>query len=126
MQRMTERLQVLYVEDNDDVRELIAMLLDDEGLSVVECASAEAAEAAFAAQHFDVLITDVSLPSLSGTQLATRLQRGRSDLWVVFCSGYPMHDGLHSWGPRARSLLKPFEAEELHALMEEVRSSSIR
>jgi two-component system, cell cycle response regulator CpdR len=115
-------MHVLYVEDNADVRELIVMLFEDEGLEVVSCASAEEAEAEFANHHFDILFTDVSLPSMPGTELATRLQRGRSDLWVVFCSGYAMHQGLHCWGPRARCLVKPFEAEELHALVEEIRA----
>lgn len=123
MRCMTQTLQVLYVEDNDDVRELIVMLLEDEGLAVVACNSAEAAQAQFALQHFDVLITDVSLPSMMGTELATRLQRLSSDLWVVFCSGYAMQHGLLSWGPRARSLVKPFEANDLHAVMEEIRNS---
>jgi two-component system, cell cycle response regulator CpdR len=117
-------MQILYVEDNADVRELIVMLLEDEGLTVVSCGSAEAAEAEFSRHHFDVLITDVSLPTMAGTELATRLQRLRSDIWVVFCSGYPMHHGLHSWGPRARTLLKPFEADELHVLMTEIRTLS--
>lgn len=120
---MTEPLQVLYVEDNPDVRELIVMLLEDEGLNVVDCSSSEAALAAFTAQRFDVLITDVSLPSMPGTELATCLQRQHSELWVVFCSGYAMQHGLLSWGPRARSLVKPFEADELHALMQEIRAS---
>jgi two-component system, cell cycle response regulator CpdR len=118
-------MRVLYVEDNADVRELIVMLLEDEGLTVVNCADANAAEVEFAKQHFDVLITDVSLPDVPGTELAARLQRGRSDLWVVFCSGYPMHHGLHAFGPRARALRKPFEAEELHALLAEIRALSV-
>lgn len=117
-------MRVLYVEDHPDVRELIVMLLEEEGLTVVACASAEAAEAQFAAGRFDVLMTDVSLPTMRGTELATRLQRDRPELWVVFCSGYSMQDGLQAWGPRARSLMKPFEADELHALMTDIRASS--
>ena len=69
-------------------------------------------------------MTDVSLPSLRGTELATRLQRHRPDLWVVFCSGYSMQDSPKPWGPRARSLMKPFEADELRSLMEEIRPSA--
>ncbi len=115
-------MRVLYVEDHADVRELITLLLEEEGLSVVACASADDAQAAFAAGRFDILVTDVSLPTMRGTELATRLQRGRPDLWVVFCSGYPMQDGLKAWGPRARSLMKPFEADELHSLMTEIRA----
>lgn len=117
-------MQVLYVEDNADVRELIVMLLEEEGLRVVACASAETAEACFAQQHFEVLITDVSLPSMAGTELAARLQRARSNLWVVFCSGYPMQHALAAWGQRARCLPKPFEADELHALMQEIRAAN--
>ena len=117
-------MRMLYVEDNPDVRELIGLLLEEEGLSVVSCASAELAEVEFAKGEFDVLMTDVSLPSMRGTELASRLQRHRPDLWVVFCSGYSMQDGLKAWGPRARSLMKPFEADELHSLMQEICASA--
>lgn len=117
-------MRVLYVEDHAEVRELIVLLLEEEGLSVVACASAEAAQTAFATAPFDILMTDVSLPTMPGTELATRLQRAHTDLWVVFCSGYSMRDGLKAWGPRARSLMKPFEADELHGLMAEIRASA--
>lgn len=76
-------MRVLYVEDHADVRELIVLFLEEEGLSVVPCASAEAAQAAFSAGRFDMLVTDVSLQAMPGTELATRLQRGRPDLWVL-------------------------------------------
>ncbi len=116
-------MRVLFVEDNDEVRSLIGELLEEEGLEVLACASAEAAEIEFDRGRFDVVLTDVSLPSMSGTELARRLLQKRPGLWMVFSSGYPMHDGLASWGPRVRSLLKPFELEELQVLMEEIRAS---
>jgi len=117
-------MNVLYVEDNQDVRELVCLILDEEQLAVVACANAEIAEVEFAQRRFDILITDVSLPLMPGTELARRLQKGRPDLWVIFCTGYPMQHGLHAWGDRARCLRKPFEPEELHALLEECRAGS--
>jgi two-component system, cell cycle response regulator CpdR len=117
-------MQVLYVEDNPDVRELIEMMLVEAGLSVTACANAEQAQAHFATKVFDMLITDISLPGMGGTELASRMQQGRPDLWVVFCTGYPMHKRLAAWGQRARSLSKPFEPEELQALLHEVRSGA--
>lgn len=115
-------MRVLFVEDNDTVRELIGEMLADEGLDVVACASAEAAEIEFGRGDFAVVMTDVSLPSMPGTELARRLLRKSPDLWIVFVSGYSMTEGLAAWGPRARSLLKPFDDDELHRLMTEIRA----
>jgi len=117
-------MNILYVEDNADVRELICLMLEEEGLAVAACANAEDAEVEFARRRFDILITDVSLSGIPGTELARRLQKDRPDLWVVFCTGYPMRYGLSAWGARARCLGKPFEPEELHALLEECRAGS--
>ena len=115
-------MNILYVEDNSDVRELICLMLEEEGLTAVACANAEEAEVEFARRRFDMLITDVSLPGMPGTELARRLQATRPDLWVVFCTGYPMRVGSSAWGARARCLGKPFEAEELRALLDECRA----
>lgn len=116
-------MHTLYVEDNPDVRELICWMLEDEGLQVVACSNAQDAESEFALRRFDILITDVGLPSMPGTELARRLQKDRPDLWVIFCSGYPMTHGLQAWGSRARSLSKPFDVEELQQLLAECRST---
>ena len=116
-------MHVLYVEDNSYVRELLCLMLEEEGMRVVACSNAQEAELEFALRRFDILITDVSLPSVPGTVLARRLQSARPDLWVIFCSGYPMQQGVHAWGARARSLTKPFEVDELHRLLVECREA---
>ncbi|MEP7099530.1 MAG: response regulator [Burkholderiales bacterium] len=111
---------ILYVEDNDDVRELIGMLLEGAARELVQCASGEAALAALAQRPFDILITDVSLPGLSGTELARRALAANPRQWVVLCSGYEFGQALHTLGPNVRSLPKPFEAEDLDALLSEI------
>ncbi len=115
-------MRVLFVEDNEDVRDLIGELLAEEGLEVTSCEGAEAAERAFADGRFELVLTDVSLPSMSGTELAKRLLARRPEQWVVFSSGYRMEIDPATWGPRVRSLLKPFDADELHAVVETVRA----
>jgi DNA-binding response OmpR family regulator len=47
------------------------MMFDDEGLEYFGCGNAEMAQAEFAKRRFDVLITDISLPDMQGTVLAT-------------------------------------------------------
>ena len=80
-------MRVLYVEDNQDVRELTELMFQDEGLEFVSRGNAATAELAFEKEHFELSITDISLPDLQGTVLATRLQQRSPHLWIVFCSG---------------------------------------
>ena len=66
-------MRILYVEDHPELRETIGMLMEGEGRTVTPCASAEEALVLDAGDPFDVLVTDVSLPGLSGTDLARQL-----------------------------------------------------
>ena len=81
--------KVLLVEDSEDTREAFARLLELEGASVVLAANArEAAERAIGGD-FDVLLTDLGLPDISGdalitTVLATAQRRPK----VVVVTGY--------------------------------------
>ena len=111
-------LRVLYVEDHADLRELMSWLLRNEGLDVVDCATAEDAEAKFLTETFDVLLTDINLKGASGVQLARRMLATRPDARIVFCSGYLMEHGLTELGPNVRSLPKPFEPEDLWHVLE--------
>ena len=80
-------MRILYVEDNPELRETIGKLMEGEGRTVTPCASAEEALALDAGDPFDVLVTDVSLPGLSGTDLARQLLADDPQRWVVLCSG---------------------------------------
>jgi CheY-like chemotaxis protein len=116
-------ISMLYVEDNDDVRESIRLLLEGDGRQVVACANASAAMAELERQRFDVLVTDVSLRGMSGIELARALLARHPHHWIVLCSGYAFAGGLDTLGPNVRSLTKPFEIEELDALLLEIAAS---
>jgi CheY-like chemotaxis protein len=116
-------LRILYVEDNDDLRETIGMLLESDEREVTTAANAEAALATWQAGRFDVLVTDVSLPGISGTALAREVLATDPQQWVVLCSGYGFGQSLGTLGPNVRALPKPFELDELDALMDEIVAS---
>lgn len=119
-------LTVLFVEDNDYLREVIGLLLEEENVELVACGSAEAAQAELAKRPFDVILTDVNLPRLSGTELAKQVLATRPNAWVVFSSGYVLDHGLSRLGPNVRSLTKPFEVDALQALLAEIRADVTR
>jgi CheY-like chemotaxis protein len=116
-------LSILYVEDNEHLREAIGMLMEGEGREVVSCATGEDALVADAQQVFDVVVTDVSLPGMSGTDLARALLQNNPTRWIVLCSGYDLSQGLDSLGTNVRMLRKPFELEELDALLAEITAA---
>jgi two-component system cell cycle response regulator CpdR len=113
-------LSLLYVEDNDDLREIFQEMLEAENREIVACANGEDALAVWESRHFDIVLTDISLPGMSGTDLARRLLEMQPNAWIVLCSGYHYPHGLSSLGPNVRSLPKPFELEELDTLMQEI------
>jgi CheY-like chemotaxis protein len=116
-------LRILYVEDNEDLRSTIGMLLEGDDREVVTCPDAAQALGVLAERAFDVVVTDVSLPGLTGTELARRLLAVKPDHWVVLCSGYEFRHGLSELGPNVRSLSKPFELEDLESLLQEIAAA---
>lgn len=114
-------LRALFIEDNAELREQIGYLLEELGLAVHACASAEEALAVYAPQQFDFVMTDVSLPKMSGVELARAILQRAPDTWLVFSSGYSMGADLSSFGPNVRALLKPFEVPDLEQLLDEIR-----
>ncbi len=117
------RLRTLFVEDNEYLREQIAWMLEQEELDVVVCATGEQAEIEFKRGAFDVVITDVSLPKMSGVDLARRVLAASPTTWVVFATGYPMADKLAYFGSHVRSLDKPFDVADLQRVLEEIHDS---
>jgi two-component system cell cycle response regulator CpdR len=113
-------LSILYAEDNKDLRDTLSDMLECPGRTVVAVATGEDALAAWQTGAFDLLVTDISLPGMSGTELARILLAKNPAQWVVLCSGYQYGSHVAKLGPNVRALPKPFELEELDALMDEI------
>jgi len=116
-------MRILYVEDNDDLRGAMAYLLRGDHREVVECANGEDALSIFESSKFDAVVTDVSLPGISGTELARTILRTQPLHWIVLCSAYDPAHWVSQLGPNVRSLPKPFELDEMEALMAEITTS---
>ena len=84
---------VLLVDDDDFVRELAQEIMEMNGYSVLTAKTGRIALQLFAEYNNSVhmLITDVSMPIMSGAELAERLRELRSNLKILFTSGYPDH-----------------------------------
>jgi CheY-like chemotaxis protein len=109
---------ILYVEDNDFIRESFAELLTTAERRIVCVADGAGAREALRDQNVNLLITDINLPDGSGLDVARDALRQNPRLPVIVCSGYDLEEIARSLGPTAHPLRKPFELDELEALVE--------
>jgi CheY-like chemotaxis protein len=115
-------LRLLVVEDNPDARYLVCETLRALGHDVEAAASGEEALPLLASQSFDVLFTDVSLPGMSGVELARQSRQTRPDLELLFASGYGDELTRHLEFP-ARSLQKPYDIDLLQDALAQIAAS---
>jgi two-component system response regulator PilR (NtrC family) len=103
---------ILVVDDDDVIRETLCELLSTE----YSCQTADTAEEALArlqTQRFDVVLTDISMPGLSGMELLTRVVELYPGTPVIIISGLSDQDQAQSLIGRGAFdyLLKPFRLE---------------
>lgn len=115
---------ILYVEDNDFVRESCTELLATADRRVVCVADGAGAREALREQNVNLLITDINLPDGSGLDVAREALRQNPKLPVIVCSGQDLRDVALALGPGAYALMKPFELDELEALVERLAQTA--
>jgi signal transduction histidine kinase/ActR/RegA family two-component response regulator len=109
---------ILLVDDDDPVRAVTAAMLRDLGYTVRDVASGEAALAILAQDvGTDILLTDLVMPGMNGSQLAAAARAGREDLPIVFISGYADLIG-EALTTKDRLIRKPFSADDLYGAIE--------
>ena len=81
--------RILFVEDEDSVRTFGIRALQKKGYQVVGCSSAEnALEFVEKDDNFNLLLTDMVMPGMSGAELTKTLKERLPDLRVILASGY--------------------------------------
>jgi DNA-binding NtrC family response regulator len=109
---------ILYVEDDDFIRESFAEMLTTAERRIVCAADGSAARNALREQKVDLLMTDIHLPDGSGLALAREALAQNPGLPVIVCSGDDVREVTRSLGPTAHPLMKPVDLDELEALIE--------
>lgn len=106
---------ILLVEDDAPVRDLVREELKKFGYRVLE--SKNGLEACLIATqqvgNFQLLLTDVVMPGMNGTELAQHLRIIKPDLKILFMSGYADDVGIGSQDQLSDYLQKPFTPEVL-------------
>jgi CheY-like chemotaxis protein len=101
---------VLVVEDEEVVRRLVRQVLEQAGYAVVEAADGARAVELAESRQVDLLLTDLTMPGLTGREVAERLRGTHPELKVIYMSGYADGEALEQG---VEVLEKPFTFDVL-------------
>lgn len=114
-------MRVLIVDDDPDLTDVFAMLIQAEGHEVVTANSGRDAVALAAASHFDVVLLDVMMPRMGGGEVIQRLRElPRPPGAVVAVTGYQLSEAAARAAGFRTCFIKPVAGPELLALLSQL------
>ena len=121
------RLNILLVEDNDDARDMMAMMLEAQDFTVHAAADGQQGLELAQQRHPDIALVDIGLPGIDGYEVARRLRAdpATAAIRLVALTGY----GLESDRQRALAagfdchLVKPVDFDLLMGVLEQAEAA---
>jgi PAS domain S-box-containing protein len=109
-----KRIRILVCEDNIDIRDTTVDMLSVMGHHAMSASDARTALSILTSNPVDILLTDVGLPDMPGTALASHARSRFPTLDVIFATGEASGTDSTQLGA-ARTLIKPFTFDQLAA-----------
>jgi len=112
--------RILIVDDQDMMRDSLAQILVREGHEVVAAPDGAAAVARLGAARFDLLITDLRMPKMTGLELLAEAKRLRPDIPVVLMTAFAsVANAVEAMKLGAYDYIqKPFNGDEIKLLVD--------
>ncbi|MFZ6641807.1 response regulator [Undibacterium sp. TC4M20W] len=110
-------LHILVVEDNPDLLEMLCEMLDLIGHHPIPAGSGERALELLQERSYDVLLTDINLPKMSGVALGKQAVEDAPDMHIIFSSGHGAHIQTYVNFP-CHVLTKPFELSQVQQILD--------
>lgn len=122
---MMKDKRVLYVEDQEDMRFLMTLLLEHHGFEVTTAGTAGQAAELSKQESFDIFLIDNLLPDMSGIELCNALRASGRNTPIIFFSGMEGRsnkEAAFAAGAQAY-IVKPAEPDTIVEIVEHALSS---
>jgi signal transduction histidine kinase/ActR/RegA family two-component response regulator len=117
--RLERKLRILVVDDDENIRSILDDILTLDGHQVTEAESGQKAVEYFSPEKFDVVVTDLGMPGMSGWEVAKFIKEKDPGMPIVLISG---------WGGQIDNkkleeykidymLSKPFNLEQIRSVL---------
>ena len=118
--RPGERLDILVVDDQADVRETIRLTLEEDGHRVEAAESGAEALEKMAARAFALAVVDFAMPGMNGAELIAAARPLYPDMRFLIVTGYLDSEAVEVAAPGTAILAKPFEPDQLRNRVREI------
>ena len=116
--------KILVVDDEDAIVQMEKNMLERLGYQVTPCTDSRMALETFKADPtgFDLIITDLTMPSLTGTMLATELRNIRPDIPILICTGFSDQISQHNCDTLGIQgvIMKPIMKREITGMIRKI------
>jgi len=117
---MKEYVKILVVEDEAMMRNLLLKILESEGYKVTLASSAQEALDKLKQEKYDLMLSDVKMPGMSGFELLEKVKSRWNDMAVIVMTGYgdayTVKEALMKGADEYLS--KPFKSHEVSLIVE--------
>jgi YesN/AraC family two-component response regulator len=79
---------VLLVDDEEELRDLLAILLNDLGFDVIQAGDGDTAFELYKKAHPPIVLTDIKMPGMDGIELLRKVKTEDKDTEVIMISGH--------------------------------------
>lgn len=118
---MGEQARILVVDDNESIRKVLTMILEEEGYAVDVAKNGREAIQKCKAKFYNLALIDIRLPDIKGVKLLTRMKDTTPTMRKIIITGYPslknaveaLNRGAHAY------VMKPFDIAKVLELIKE-------
>jgi len=127
---MARKNRILLVDDEELILDMLGEALTADDVEVHKAHNGRDAIELFEERTFDVVLTDILMPNMSGAQLVPKLKMSDPFIQIIVMTGYPTLEKIATILECGASdfIIKPFKLDNVHAIVQEniVRSKRWR
>ena len=112
---MSNQARILVIDDDENITKVVAAILRDKGYSVDIAGSGNEAIKKTQKNHYDLMLIDIRLPDMEGTELLTKIRDTTPKIRKIIVTGYPtLNNAITAVNKGADAyVMKPFDVEKV-------------
>ena len=112
---MNEKARILIVDDDENIRKVLATILEEEGYTVESVETARKGIEKSESSFYNLALIDIHLPDMAGVELLAKMHETKPRMRKIIITGYPTVENVVAAVNKGADayILKPFDVEKI-------------